>query len=177
VVVVSGPGSIGLLCVQLAKAAGGFVVAAGTGSDAHRLALARQMGADVTVNVEDESLADIVAALSDGRGADVYLECSGATAAARAALIATRRGGRYTQIGLFGSEFALDFGQIVYRELKVQGSIGSRRPSWVTALKLLSSGLVKVAPLVTTAYALAQWEDGFRAFEDKSAIKVILLPE
>ncbi len=176
VVVVSGPGSIGLLCAQLAKAAGGYVVVAGTSSDGSRLALARELGADRTVNVEKESLADVVLALTDGRGADVYLECSGAPAAARAGLSVTRRGGRYTQIGLFSNEFSLDFGQIVYREIRVQGSIGSRRPTWITTLNLLHSGLVTVEPMLETAYPLDKWEQGFRMAESKSAIKVLFLP-
>ncbi len=177
VVVVSGPGSIGVLCMQLAKAAGGYVVVTGTRADAGRLEMARQMGADRTVNVEDESLTDVVAGLTEGRGADVFLECSGAAAAARSALAVTRRGGRHTQIGLFDREFPFDVAQIVYREMTVQGSIGSRRTSWPTTIKLLGSGLVNVAPLVKTVYPLAQWEEAFQVFETKSAIKVVLIPE
>jgi L-iditol 2-dehydrogenase len=177
VVVVSGPGSIGLLCVQLAKAAGAFVIVAGTAADAYRLQMARTMGADLAVNIEEQPLVEVVEKMTDGRGADVYLECSGAPAAARAALAVTRRGGRYTQIGLFDREFPFDVAQIVYRELHVQGSVGSRRTSWVTTLKLLASGQVNVTPLVQTAYPLAQWEEAFGVFEKKSAIKVLLLPE
>jgi L-iditol 2-dehydrogenase len=177
VVVVTGPGTIGLLSMQLAKAAGGFVIAAGTRADSSRLQMAIQMGADRTVNVEEESLVDVVAGLSDGRGADVFLECSGAAPAARSALAVTRRGGRYTQIGIFDREFPFDVAQIVYREMTVQGSVGSRRTSWVTTTKLLSSGLVNVAPLVKTTYPLARWEEAFEVFESKSALKVILIPE
>lgn len=176
VVVVAGPGSIGMLAMQLAKAAGGHVIMAGISADGERLALARQLGADQTVNVQTESLADIVNAQTDGRGADVYLECSGAPAAARTGLNVTRRGGRYTQIGLFSNEFTLDFGQIVYRELKVTGSIGSRRPSWITALKLLGTGRVNVDPLLNAAFPFERWEAAFGAAESKAVIKALFVP-
>jgi L-iditol 2-dehydrogenase len=177
VVVVAGPGSIGLVCAQLAKASGAYVICTGTRSDSYRLAMARQLGADQTINIEDESLADAVNRLTDGRGADAYVECSGHPAAARTGLTVTRRGGQYTQVGIFENEFTLDFAQIIYRELTVQGSVGSRRPSWLTALNLLASGQVKVAPLASSVYPLAQWEEAFRIAEDKSALKVLLVPE
>ncbi|MCL5074490.1 MAG: zinc-binding dehydrogenase [Chloroflexi bacterium] len=175
--VVAGPGSIGLLCMQIARAAGAFVVVSGVRADETRLSLAHRLGANVTVNVEDESLSEVLLRLTDGRGADVYLECSGSPAAARAGLEVTRKGGRYTQVGLASGAFPLDFAQVAYRELKVTGSIGSKWTSWITALNLLRSGQVQVAALVNTVYPLSKWEEAFRAFEDKSALKVLLIPE
>ncbi|MCL4395533.1 MAG: zinc-binding dehydrogenase [Chloroflexi bacterium] len=177
VVVVAGPGAIGQLTMQVARAAGATVIVTGAAGDEERLATARELGANVTVQIQQKSMEDIVLELTQGRGADAYLECSGAPAAARAGLAITRKGGRYLQMGLSSGAFPIEFSLIAYRELEVTGSIGSKWTSWVTALKLLDSGAVDVAPLVKTVYSLPQWQQAFEAFENRSAFKVLFLPE
>ena len=62
------PGPIGLLCLQLVKAAGGYAVMCGTLQDAKRLNLAQQFGADVIVNVETENVLEVVHRLTDSTG-------------------------------------------------------------------------------------------------------------
>ena len=76
VVVVTGPESIGLLALQVAKAQGGTVIVGGTNIDQERLAMAKRLGADRTVDVTNEDIFAIINELTGGRGADVLLECS-----------------------------------------------------------------------------------------------------
>lgn len=175
-VVITGPGPVGLLCLQLVKAAGGFAVMCGTSQDAERLALARQFGADLTIDVQAENALGIISRLTDAQGADVFLECAGAPAAARLGLEATRRGGQYTQIGLFPSSFELKFDLIAYKELRVTGSLGQRWMSWQRALALMAQGQVDTRSLVSHVLPLAEWREAFRLFEEKQGLKILLEP-
>jgi L-iditol 2-dehydrogenase len=175
-VVVAGPGSIGLLCLQLARAAGATVVVAGAATDAERLALARRLGAALAVDLGSQDLAQLVADLTAGQGADVYFECSGAPASARLGLTITRRGGQYTQVGLFPRPFELAFDTIAYRELRVTGSLGQRTSSWRRGLALLGQGQVDTRCLVTDILPLESWQEAFRLVESRRGLKVVLEP-
>jgi L-iditol 2-dehydrogenase len=176
VVTITGPGPIGLLCLQLVKAAGGFVVMCGTSQDANRFSLAQQLGASATVNVENEDVLEIMQGLTDREGADVFLECSGAPSAARLGLEATRRGGQYTQVGLFPGPFELNFDTIAYKELRVTGSLGQRGTSWQRALALLGQGQVDTEILVSHVLPITQWREAFRLFEERQGLKIVLVP-
>ena len=78
-VVIQGPGQQGLACVIAAKEAGASkVIVSGLSSDESRLAVARELGADETVDVENESLVERVMDVTGGHGADVTVNVSGA---------------------------------------------------------------------------------------------------
>jgi len=82
IVVILGPGPMGLLSLQVAKISGAEkVVITGVGADKDRLRLAERLGADITINVEEEDAVEIVKSITDGLGADVVIEASGASAA------------------------------------------------------------------------------------------------
>jgi len=175
-VVVAGPGTIGLLSLQLAKAEGAFAVLVGTGLDKKRLDLGVELGADVAVNIQEQDPREVVSRLTEGEGADVFIECSGSPNAVRMGLELVRRQGHYTQIGLAGRGFEVDFETIAYKELTIRGSLGQRWISWRRGLALLSKGSVKAEPLISDVLPLPQWETGFKKMENKEAIKVILEP-
>ncbi len=177
VAVIAGPGAIGLLTLQVVKAAGATVVMLGTDGDEARMNLARTLGADHVVNVSQENPEKLVQAIShEGLGADVVYECSGAGPAAAQLLTLVRRRGRYVQIGLFGKPVAWDLDQVCYRELSVTGSNASVPSAWGRALQLLASGQVQTKPLITAAYEVTAWQEAFDGFERKQAIKTLLLP-
>ncbi len=177
VAVISGPGAIGLLALQVVKAAGATVVILGTDVDAHRLQLARDLGADHVVNVQRDDPKPLIANLTDeGLGADVVYECSGAGPAASQLLDLVRRRGRYVQIGLFGKSVAWDLDQICYKELVVTGSNASVPSAWLKALRLLATGAVQTKPLITHIFDVTDWDKAFATFEDRSGIKTLLRP-
>src|SRR5438067_3461458 len=105
-VLVVGPGPIGLLAAQVARADGGDVHVRGTRRDAARLELARSLGFAVSTT-EDERVGEF----------DVVVECSGHEAGIAFALASARRGGRYVQIGLAGEDVSIPFDLGCFREL------------------------------------------------------------
>ena len=176
VAVVAGPGAIGLLTLQAARAAGATVVLLGTAADRHRLALGERLGAAATVEVGAQDPWPVVAGLTGGWGADIVYECSGAGPSALGLLSLVRRRGQYAQIGLFGKPVAWDLDQVCYRELTVTGSNASVPSAWDTALRLLAAGTVQTEPLVSDVLPLSEWATAFARFERKDGVKLVLEP-
>lgn len=176
VVVIAGPGTIGLLTLQVARSAGAQVVVLGTQADEARLALAMQLGAVACINVESSTPTTTIEALSAGLGADVVIECAGAGAAATTLLQLVRRGGRYLQIGLFGKPISWDMDQVCYRELVVTGSNASVPSAWRRAIRLLATGAVRTDVLISDIRSIGEWQQAFADFEAKSGFKILLTP-
>lgn len=177
VVAVVGPGPLGLLSAQVAKARGATVIIAGTRGDADRLKLAERLGADRLVTVEDENLTDVVQSMSDGYGADLAIDCTGVVPGLRAALACVRTMGRYVQGGILHKEVPLDLDEIFFgREITMYGSHTQKPSSWRESLALLEAGKVDLDALITDRLPLAEWAEGFRRMRDREAIKVILKP-
>ena len=86
VAVVMGPGPIGLLVAQVLKSKGATVVVTGLDNDKVRLDKAKALHMDYVVNLQQTDLKTYINGITDGYGADVVVECSGAVPAARQGL-------------------------------------------------------------------------------------------
>ena len=177
VVLLTGPGPIGLLAMQVAKADGGFVALAGTSADTERLEIGKQLGADVTVNVETDDVQAILQGLTNGYGPDVVLECSGALPALRLGIDVIRNRGTLTQIGVLDNNLEFDFMTAFLKDLRVVLSYASTYESWDRSLTLVSRGQVKLEPLVTDILPLSEWEKGFEKINNRQGLKILLRPE
>jgi len=176
IVLITGAGTMGLFSLQYVKANGGIAIITGLAKDKKRLDLAKELGADVTVDVSRGDLTDIVLDMSNGEGVDVALECSGAEEAAKECLELLRRQGKYTQIGIFGHPVTFDLDRVLYGEIRLIGSFSQKYTAWSAAIKLFSQGKILTKPLVTDILPLEQWEEGFRRSFDGKAIKVVFKP-
>ena len=176
VVVVSGPGPIGLMCLLLARARGARVVVLGTSDDGVRLALASQLGAELAVDAQSERVQEIIDEFTDGCGADVVLECAGVGASARQCVQLVRKLGRYTQIGLFGEPVPMDLDEIVKKQVRFQGSICHSWETWRRTMSLLGRGVVDLDPLITDRLPLSRWEEGFAKIANSDGCKILLYP-
>ncbi|HEX8919646.1 MAG TPA: zinc-binding dehydrogenase [Chloroflexota bacterium] len=176
VAVIAGPGVIGLLTLQVVKAAGARAIVLGTDVDGHRLETASKLGADLTFDVQRDDCRGAVMDLSDGLGADIVYECSGAGAAAQTLLDLVRRGGQYAQIGLFGKSVSWDLDQVCFKEIHVTGSNAHVPSAWPRALRLMAEGVVRTEELVTAVFPLTEWRAAFDTFEQRTALKTVLRP-
>ena len=177
-VVLTGPGPIGLLALQLAKLAGASAVMLGTDLDIDRLKLAKDLGADGVVNVEEvDDVVEAVAGLLGTEGADLVVECSGAAPAAKTLIDVARRGARFCQIGLFGKPITFNQDAVCYKELVVTGTNASVTPGWPKALKLLARKQIDVQRLITHRFAIAEWYRALEIVKNKKGVKVMLKPE
>jgi len=176
VVLVSGPGAIGLLSMQLAKSMGATAIVCGMSQDVARLKLARDLGADVTVDVQTENLTELVRDLTKGYGADVVIECAGAEKSAQQCLDLVRRGGQYTQMGLFSRPVTLDLNAAVMKNIRITGVFAHVPKAWLRTIALLEEGKVKTRPLVTCQLPLEAWQQAFDKVSAGSECKIVLCP-
>lgn len=176
-VLIIGPGPMGLLIGQIAKASGARVVLAGTASDGDRLKLAKELGMDETIVVgkSAESDAEGLGSIS-GRNFNTCFECSGTAPGLKTCIDLVKKMGNIVQVGLMNPLRNIDLIHIVKKELTYRGSFGSTYFSWEKAISLLQRGTVKIRPLVTEILPLEEWEKGFDLMEKKIACKVILIP-
>lgn len=177
VVVVSGPGPIGIMCTMLAKMRGARVVLLGTSEDADRMAIAQRLGADHVVDVETDDAKTFIADLTQGYGADVVFECAGAEASAAQCLDLVRKMGRYTQVGIFGAPLQMDLDQVVIKQLHLQGSMCHTWETWERTLRFLRQDLIDLHPLISERFGLSRWEEAFQNVLAKKGVKFLLYPE
>lgn len=175
IAVVIGDGPIGLLHMQVLKHRGAFTIMAGLLD--HRLQMAKQLGADVVVNVEKEDLAGIVRQVSDGRGADVVLNAVGKAAVLKLAIdLAARRGQVLFFAATMQPQVELDLDLVHYKELALRGSYDSTIAQYEDALALLRAGTVQVKPLISHRLPLSGVQEGYEIARQQSGLKVIILP-
>jgi len=165
-VVILGAGQRGLCCVIAARAAGARqVVITGLGRDAQKLALARELGADVAIDVEKN---DAVASVRDatGGGAEVVVDTTpyAPQSLNHAVSIAVRKG-RIVVAGLKGQrrapELAVD--DIIYKELTIRGVLSMPVDDTFRAIELIESGRYPFAKMHTHSFPLEQAEDAIHA--------------
>jgi L-iditol 2-dehydrogenase len=162
-VLVIGPGAIGLLAAQVARASGGWVIVQGAPRDAARLSLAESLGFDTVVAGEPHLEAY-----------SVVVECSGAEPGIADALGSARRGGRLVQIGLRGADVIVPWDLICFHELTVTSGFASTPESWRRALALMPQ--LRLGDLVTEVVPLAEWERAFAASREGRGVKYVIDP-
>ncbi len=165
-VLVIGPGAIGLLAAQVARASGGRVHVRGTPADEARLGLARTLGFETSTVAEPFA----------GEAPDVVVECSGAEAAISAALETVTRAGTIVQMGLRGSPVTVPFDEICFKELRVRSGFAANPNAWLRAMRLLAAGAIELEPLITEAVELADFERAFARSRAADGVKFVLVP-
>lgn len=175
IVLVIGPGPIGLLTSQVAKANGAKVILSGITKDKERLDLAKEIGIDIVVDTLQEDLAEIIFRETKGYGVDKAFDCSGAIVAINAALPLVKKKGDFVQIGLFAEKYNLiDQESIIQRELRYIGCRSQKPSSWKLALDLLKREKIATDKMITKIFNI---EDTRKAFETVMAgneIKVLI---
>lgn len=175
-VVVVGAGMIGLLCIQTLKYAG-FSKVIAVDLEEEKLELAKTLGATHSINARNNDVVAKVMELTNGRGADASMEVVGAKPTVNTCFQVVRRGGSVTLVGNLAPTVELPLQTVVTREISVYGSCASNGEI-PQCIELLSSGAIKVQPLITATARLdetANWFDRLYAGE-KGAMKVIVQP-
>jgi len=177
-VVVLGPGPIGLLCAQIARSCGGKVVITGTERDRDtRLAVAGQLGID---HVVDTSLADpllLIQDLSGGAGADVVVETAGVAATINQAIQMVRPQGLILAVGIpEGEKIAVDWSRAVFKGADVRFCFSSTFPDWERSLAMLATGQIAVKPMINGLFNLEDWAQAFALITSGKGIKALLIP-
>jgi L-iditol 2-dehydrogenase len=178
-VVLLGPGPIGLMAAQVARLAGARqVMVVGAPADAGlRLDTARELGFDEVVNIGETDPVQRCLELTNGIGADLVIECSGAPPAIAQTFELVRKWGRICAIGLTGRKpVQLDWDAAMTRNATLFFNISTEYASWDKTISMIDQGRINVDPLITHQLPLDRWEEGFAAVESMQALKVVFIP-
>jgi len=166
-IVIEGPGQRGLLSVVAAREAGaGTVIVTGTSQDQHRLALARELGADHVIDVSKENPVERVLQITGGKKADVVLDVSaGATQPVVDAVDMVRRGGKVVLAGLksFKPVGNLITDKLVINEIQLIGVLSAGWSSIEKALDILKRRGPELKSLCTHMFPLEDTDKAVRA--------------
>jgi L-iditol 2-dehydrogenase len=175
-VVVLGPGPIGLLCARMAALAGADpLIVVGLPADAPRLETAKRLGATRVVNAAEESVDDVVRSFSP-LGADLVCEASGASRPLDLALALTRPDGQVTKVGWSPDLVPININPLVQKNLRLQGSFSHTFPTWERVIHLLDRRLTLPDEIVGLTSPLDGWRDAFDAMHTGRVIKSVLIP-
>ncbi|OGO20669.1 MAG: hypothetical protein A2Z14_19070 [Chloroflexi bacterium RBG_16_48_8] len=175
-VAVIGPGLVGLITIQLAKAMGATdVIVVGRGP---RLEMARELGADEVIDYTAVDVVEQIQKLTGGDGVDCAFECAGTSLAVQTAIRCVKRGGRVALAGLTGNKpVELTTDRLVLDEIDVFG-VRSSPNAYPELITLVGAGKVNVKKLVSRVYPLEQIEEAFDVFRRREggAIRVVIKP-
>jgi len=175
-VVITGCGPIGFTVMEAARAAGATTILVSDIVERKR-SVARERGADAAVDPASVGLADAVSAHTNGRGADVVIEASGARPAIEATTAVACRGGTVVLVGLArDGEIPIDTHEIIDNELDVHGSFRFRN-AYPTAVELLADGTVDLEGIVDFELPLADLDCAFDRVQDPEVIKGMITVE
>jgi NADPH:quinone reductase-like Zn-dependent oxidoreductase len=167
----SGVGSLG---IQIAKLRGARVITT-AGSD-DKLAKARELGADETINYTNDDWPKEVKRLTNGRGVDVVFEHTGATTWP-GSIVSLKKGGRLVTCGATsGFEAQTDLRHVFYRHLTILGSMMGSKADLLAAMKFIESGQIRA--VVDRTLPLVEARKAHELMEDRAQFgKLVLVPD
>jgi threonine dehydrogenase-like Zn-dependent dehydrogenase len=173
-VAVVGDGAVGLLGILSAKLMGAERIIAMSRHET-RQALAREFGATEIVSERGDEGVVRIKDLTQGVGVDAVLECVGTQESMMQAIRSTRPGGSVGYVGVpHGVE--LDGEKLFYSHVHLMGGPAPVRRYLQTLVDLVFEGKINPGKVFDLSLPLEQVADGYRAMDERRAIKVLLRP-
>jgi (R,R)-butanediol dehydrogenase/meso-butanediol dehydrogenase/diacetyl reductase len=175
-VAVVGAGTIGLVTIQAARAAGASKVF-GIEIAKDRKAFAKELGA-IVLDPTETDVAEAVREQTNGQGVDVAVECIGKAETVNTGIQCCKRGGRTVVVGIFEKAGEVMYNDLVFEEKEIVGSL-AYYGEFDTAIALLADGRLQAEPLITGKIKLENIvEDGFEELlkNPESNIKILVEP-
>lgn len=171
VVAVIGLGVAGQLMVQLLRERGVTVV--GITRSEWKLELAQRHGAAAVATPDRAE--EVVAELTDGRGADLVVEAVGTEATLAQAIELVGIGGEVLVFGtLTGGTHGLPYYQLYFKELTIYNPRAALLDDYATGIDLAAAGRLELEPIVTHQLTLDDAEESFALVHDPASLKVLM---
>lgn len=175
-VLIFGPGTIGQGAAALARLAGAASVVIAGYSDQDRFEVLRRMGFTQLIDLAAADGAQQLAQCS-GAGFDVVIEAAGSNSALATALALARPRGKIVAVGIHSRNIDVDINLLVRKRLQLRGSYRASHAIWEKCVKLLADNAAVFSPMISHRLPLSQAPEGFRLGAEKTASKVVLLPQ
>ncbi len=175
-VVVIGGGPIGLLAMQCARAAGAGTLVLVEPQPARR-AMAKLLGADITIDPRDTAPLDVLRDVLHRPGADVVFECAGVPQTVHQSVQLCRRGGVVSLVGVPNGPSEVHVAEWLMKEIRLLTSLGYERHEFDIAQGLIADGRVKVRPMHTSTVGLSGLAGAFaRLASAPEEVKILVDP-
>lgn len=172
-VLITGAGPIGCMAAAIAKFAGARYVVV-TDINAHRLGLAKTLGATLAVDTRETPLADVMKTLGMTEGFDVGLEMSGNAQAFNDMVAHMNHGGRIANLGFLPEDTRFNWNAFIMKGLVLKGIYGREMfETWYKMASMLQSGL-DVSPIITHRFAIDDFQTAFETMRSGKSGKIIL---
>lgn len=176
-VVIIGPGPIGLLCTKMASILGASdIVVIGTDGDDARMEIAKKLGATMTINSSKQDPVSIIMGMRDGYGADLVVDAAGFSPTLKLSLDVVRPCGQINKIGWGPGPVGFSLDQLISKAVALQGTFSHNWDVWEKCLVLMGERTVDLSEIVTHELPLDQWQKGFDLMESKEGLKIVLTP-
>jgi alcohol dehydrogenase/L-iditol 2-dehydrogenase len=176
IVVVIGPGPIGLLCATMARLSGaGRVILAGLPRDRARMATGLQAGATDAAESADD-VAALLCDLTHDLGADVVIDAAGVSVALKSALAWVRPGGQIAKVGWGAQPIDFSLDPLVRKAVTLTGSFSHTWAVWERVLAMLGTGQLNPRPYLSKVSPMADWRASFEGMHAGELIKPVLVP-
>ncbi|MET3449949.1 zinc-binding dehydrogenase [Curtobacterium sp. 1544] len=176
-VVIAGAGPIGLSAIAGARQKNPLRIIALDVVEA-KLELARKVGADITINIAEDDAVARVKELTDGYGADVYIEATGHPSAVPQGLNLLRKLGTFVEYSVFKDNVSVDWSIISDdKELDIRGAhLGPH--TWPAAIKLLETETLPMSEICTHQFPLERFQEALDLVGDSAgaSVKVSIIP-
>ena len=174
-VAILGCGPIGILLMQTCKALGARSVMITDVSEG-RLALARMCGADFAVNTADVDFGDAMIEAFGPDKADVIYDCAGNDTTMGQAIKYARKGSTIILVAVYAGMANVDLAVLNDHELDLNTTMMYRHEDYVTAIKLVEEGRVRLEPLMSKHFAFQDYLDAYRYIDAnrEATMKVII---
>lgn len=172
-----GCGPIGLMAIGAASACGASKIYATDIFDG-KLAVAKKMGAAVTINSKEKDYIKIIMEETKGQGVDVVIDYTGNESVIANSFKALKKGGRFTLVGLPNKEVSLDLTEsIIYKEAVVNGVTGREMyKTWWQCNDILKSGKFDIKPVIGGVYKMEEFNKAFEELKKGAHGKMLLIP-
>jgi 2-desacetyl-2-hydroxyethyl bacteriochlorophyllide A dehydrogenase len=172
-----GPGALGLLHLQVLRAAGvGPILVLGRRGDEKRLELARVLGADEAIVADRSEAREYAARCSEGMGMDLVIEAAGSGEAVQTALDIVAGQGTMVTLGIVRTT-EIDALTVMRKDLTWLGVVASVRRHFAEALRLIRRGKVQPERLITHRMRLTEAPSAVRTLRQCEAVKIMFTPE
>ncbi len=173
-VVVFGCGGVGINAVQMASAAGGYVIAVDV--NPRKLEWALEFGAAKTIDATKvERVSKEIKKLTGG-GADIAMEVIGNPKTIVEAFECVRVGGRLCVVGYTHETISIVAGKIMFKELEIVGSLGCRPVDYVPLIRMVAQGKIDVKRQVTHRFSLDEIGKAFEVMKEGLSLRSIVIP-
>ncbi len=186
-VVITGPGPIGCMMAQIARlhSPRAILITGLRGTDEFRLSVAKKFADYALFN--DEDVVETVKELTDGKGADIAIQASGADEALQQCIDLVKMGGQINNFGVYDNEMvSANLSHIAWKCLDVKGSWGwwgypekatrttGGAVTWERAIRIAELGKIDFDSMITHEIPLEDWKKGFEICEQRKGVKVLL---